>query len=102
MTKRILLLLLLSASLLQADPQVSSWVAGASTKYARIFTSTANRTSGTSATTWTNGTQVQSSPAYAGVNEVNTSSSWVYIRTTGLGAHVMGPWNNPNYPKNQA
>ncbi len=102
MTKLILLLLLISASLLHADPQISSWVAGASTKYARIFTSTANRTSGTTVTTWTNGTQAQSSPAYAGVNEVNTSASWVYIRTTGLGAHVMGPWNNPNYPKNQA
>lgn len=102
MTTRILLLLLFSASLLRADPQVTSWITGASTKYARIFTSAANRTSGTSATTWTNGTQAQSSPAYAGVNEVNTSTSWLYIRTTGLGAHVMGPWNNPNYPKNQA
>ena len=102
MHTRIFFLLLLTASLLHADPQVSSWVAGASTKYARIFTSTSNRTSGTSVTTWTNGTQAQSSPAYAGVNEVNTSANWVYIRTTGLGAHVMGPWNNPNYPKNQA
>ena len=85
-----------------ADPLITSWYTSISSKYARIYTSTANRTAGVSATTWTNGTQAQTNPAYAGVNEINSSASWVYIRSTGLGGHVMGPWNNPNYPKNQA
>ncbi len=39
-----------------------------------------------------------------------SSASWVYIRTTGLGSHVMGPWyldsaktqNFPNFPSNTA
>ena len=85
----------------KADPLQTSWLTSTSGKYARIYTSTANRTSGASVTTWS-GTISQSTPAYAGVNEVNYSPSWVYIRTSGLGAHVMGPWTNPNLPKNQA
>jgi hypothetical protein len=43
------------------------------------------------------------------VQEVYSSSNWVYIRSTGLGSHVMGPWYLnaahttafPNYPVNQ-
>ncbi len=80
-----------------ADPQLSSWLISASTKYARIYTSTANRTNGISTTTWTG----QTTPTYAGVHEIDYSSSWVYIRNTGLAPYVMGPWNNPNLPKNQ-
>jgi len=80
-----------------ADPLLSSWFTEASTKYARIYTSTANRSNGVSTTSWTG----QTLPTYAGVHEIDYSSSWVYIKNTGLAPYVMGPWNNPNLPKNQ-
>lgn len=92
-----------------ADPQLNSWYTDNSGKYARIFTTTANETAGASVTTWSRGAGVQTSPTYAGVNEISYSASWVYIRTTGLASHLMGPWyldtNNtpfPNYPSNTA
>jgi len=93
----------------KADPQLSSWLETYSTKYARIYTSDANKTSGTSVTTWTNGTQTQSLPAYAGVQDIYYSSSWIYLRTTGMASHIMGPWYGnsahtssfPNDPINQ-
>lgn len=92
-----------------ADPYVDAWFTANSGKYARIYTSDANKTAGTSVSTWSNGTQNQSLPAYAGVQEIYSSASWVYIRSTGLGSHVMGPWYLnaahtqafPNYPVNQ-
>ena len=56
-----------------ADPILSSWFTEASTKYARIYTSTANRAAGISTTTWSN----QTLPTYAGVHEINYSSNWV-------------------------
>jgi hypothetical protein len=110
MNFRFIPLLLAVASTALADPQLTSWFTANSGKYARIYTTTANQTSGTTATTWSRGQGTQSSPAYAGVNEVNSSASWVYIRTTGLASHVMGPWyldaNKamlfPNYPANTA
>lgn len=92
-----------------ADPYVDSWFTANSGNYARIYTSDANKTAGTAVTTWNNGSQNQSLPAYAGVQEIYSSASWVYIRSTGLGSHVMGPWylnaahtqSFPNYPLNQ-
>jgi len=84
-------------SALHADPQLSSWLTAGSTKYARIYTSTANRAAGISTNTWTG----QSLPTYAGVHEINYSPTWVYIKNSGLAPYVMGPWNNPNLPKNQ-
>jgi hypothetical protein len=84
-------------SVLHADPQLTSWFTEASTKYARIYTSSNNRTAGFSTTTWSN----QTSPTYAGVHEINYSPTWIYIRNSGLASYVMGPWNNPNLPKNQ-
>ena len=84
-------------SVLHADPQLSSWLTEASTKYARIYTSSNNRTAGISTTTWTG----QTSPTYAGVHEIDYSINWIYIKNTGLAPYVMGPWLNPNLPKNQ-
>ncbi len=91
------------------DPRTNSWLTTYSAKYARLYTTDANKTSGTSVTTWSNGTQIQSTPAYCGVQEMYSSANWVYIRTSGLGSHTMGPWYLnaartqvfPNYPKNQ-
>lgn len=81
----------------KADPLLSSWFTAGSTKYARIYTSTVNRSNGISTTAWTG----QSLPTYAGVHEINYSFNWVYIKNTGLAPYIMGPWNNPNLPKNQ-
>ena len=81
-----------------ADPYVDSWFTTYSARYARIYTSDANKTNSVSATTWSNGTQTQSLPAYSGVQEIYSSSNWVYIRSTGLGIHTMGPWQNGSFP----
>ena len=86
-----------------ADPQLTSWLTTYSGQYARVYTTTANRTSGTSATTWAN----QSPPAYADIPFVAYSASWVYIRAADLPSYVMGPWLNPQgavgtlWPTNQ-
>jgi hypothetical protein len=88
---------LLLGSFAHADPQLTSWFTAGSTKYARIYTSTANRTAGISTTTWTG----QASPTYAGVHEINYSPNWIYIRNSGLAPYIMGPWDNPNLPRNQ-
>lgn len=74
------------------DPRTNSWLTASSGTYARIYTTDANRTNGVTQTTWTNGSTSQSLPAYDGVQEIYSSASWVYIRSTGLGNHAMGPW----------
>ena len=89
--------LLVCASTARSDPILSSWFTGNTAKYARIYTSAANRTAGISITTWTG----QTLPTYAGVHEIDYSANWVYIRNTGLSSFIMGPWSNPNLPKNQ-
>ena len=93
-----ILLLLTAAQTLRADPQLTSWFTANSGKYARIYADTTSRTNGVSTPTWTG----QTSPVYSGVNEINSSSSWVYVRNSGMAGFVMGPWSNPNLPKNQA
>ncbi|MEY4488913.1 MAG: hypothetical protein RIQ79_1421 [Verrucomicrobiota bacterium] len=108
--KRLLLILSLALGSLisRADPQLTSWFTTNSGSYARIYQSTAAETAGTTSTTWTRGSGTQSSPTYADVSEVSYSASWVYIRTTGLASHFMGPWylnaakttNFPNFPSN--
>ncbi len=84
------------------DPRLTSWFTEFSGAYARVYTNAAAQATGVPATTWSNGSQVQSLPAYSGVQAVYSSSNWVYLRTTGLGSHVMGPWSAgfPNLPIN--
>jgi hypothetical protein len=87
-----------------ADPRTNSWLTSYTGRYARIYTNEAARTAGAATATWSNGTQTQALPAYAGVQAVYSSSNWVYLRTSGLAQHTMGPWQNgsfPNLPKNQ-
>jgi hypothetical protein len=84
-------LLAISATV-RADPQLSSWFTATSDQYARVYTTTAAETSGSSVTTWSRGMTTQSTPAYSGVHEVSYSNSWVYIKTSGLASHLMGPW----------
>lgn len=94
----------LSVMPLMADPRIDSWITQRAGRYARIYLNDAALRSGTSVTTWSNGTQTQSLPAYAGVQEVASDNDWVYVRTTGLALHTMGPWLNgafPNLPSNR-
>ncbi len=98
------------AAIAHADPQLTSWYTADSGQYARLYQSTAAETAGTVSKTWSRGMGVQSNPTYAGVSEIVYSASWVYIRTTGLAGHIMGPWyldaaktqNFPNFPSNTA
>lgn len=91
-------------------PLISSWFRKDTREYARIYPTLADLNSGTTVTTWSRGTGVQATPTYAGVHQIDYSASWVYIHTTGLASHIMGPWylnaakTNlfPNYPSNTA
>jgi hypothetical protein len=79
-------------SRVQADAQLTSWFTTNSGKYARVYLTTAEADAQTSFTTWSNSSISQSLPAYAGVQEVDYSTNWVYVRCSGLGFHFMGPW----------
>lgn len=91
-----------------ADPQLESWQTANTRRYARIYETDSARLAGTPVSTWTRGATSQTTPSYAGVIQVSSSTSWVYLRTSGLGTHVMGPWylnaahtqNFPSYPAN--
>jgi len=102
--------ILLAAPRVQADdPRTNSWLTTYSGKYARVYTNDTMKTAGTTLSNWSNGTLKQTNAAYCGVQEVYSSANWVYVRSTGLGSHVMGPWylNTqrtmmfPNLPVNQ-
>jgi hypothetical protein len=90
------------------DPRVTSWLVAPSGRYARLYESDAARTAGSAVTTWSRGRGNQSIPSYAGVMQVSYSANWVYLRSSGLGYHVMGPWylnadrtrQFPNFPAN--
>lgn len=107
---KIPLTLLSLAATAYASPQITSWYKDSSGAYARIYTSKATQAAGTAVTTWSRGQGTQSSPTYAGLSQVLYSDSWVYIRTTGLATHIMGPWyldtakttDFPNFPSNTA
>lgn len=75
-----------------ADPQLTSWFTAKSGQYARVYTNTAMEDAGAYVYTWSNSSFTQALPAYSGVQEVDYSTDWIYIRSTGLGFHIMGPW----------
>ena len=93
---------------ISSDARITSWLLAPSGDYARLYPSDAAKNAGTSVTTWSRGQGVQSLPTYAGVAQVSYSPDWVYLRSSGLGYHVMGPWylNTahtqlfPNFPAN--
>src|ERR1700756_4356390 len=92
-----------------ADPRTNCWFTTATGAYARVYTNDIMKAAGTTLTTWGNGTQAQTNPAYCGVQEVYSSPNWIYVRSTGLASYTMGPWylnaqHNqlfPNLPVNQ-
>ena len=99
--------LLLTLSL-SADPLLDSWLTELSGRYARIYPDNAAMDSQAPVTTWSRGQGTQAQPTYAGVNEIAADPNNVYIRTSNLGFHTMGPWYGaagnlfPNYPANTA
>lgn len=109
--KRLLPLLLLpflSLATAFADPVLNSWLTDLSGRYARIYPDNAARDAGAAVTTWSRGAGTQSQPTYAGINEIAADANNVYLRTTGLAFHIMGPWYGgngnlfPNYPSNRS
>ncbi|MEP4077349.1 sulfatase-like hydrolase/transferase [Haloferula sp.] len=108
MTKALASLLLFPLSL-AAAPIQSSWMTHLSGQYARVYPTTTEEVANLPATTWDHPTGAdQLAPTYAGVNEVSLTDDALYIRTSGLAFHVMGPWYVgdgglfPNYPSNIA
>ncbi len=100
--------LLITTAPLDATPLISSWFTDLSGRYARIYEDNDAVANQTPVTTWNRGEGVQEVPVYAGITEIAATEADVYIRTSNLGFHVMGPWyggnNNlfPNYPANRA
>ena len=99
---------ILSALALKADPLIHSWFTDLSGRYARIYEDNDAIANQTPVTTWNRGQGVQNEPVYAGITEVSSTATDVYIRTSNLGYHIMGPWYGgngnlfPNYPSNRA
>lgn len=105
--------LLLTAAILSAqvsaNPLTSSWFTDYSGQYARIYPTTEDEIANAPVTTWNHPSgNDQLLPAYAGVSEISTTDTDLYIRTSGLAFHTMGPWYGgngnlfPNYPGNIA
>ena len=90
------------------DPALGSWQTSQTRSYARIYATDAARLAGSSVTTWSRGNTAQTTPSYAGVIQISASANWVYLRSSGLATHVMGPWYGnlartqpfPSFPAN--
>jgi hypothetical protein len=91
------------------DARTNCWFTSYAGQYARVYTNSALQAAGTSQTTWANTSMSQSLPSYCGVQEVYSSTNWIYVRSTGLASYTMGPWYLdaahsmlfPNLPTNQ-
>lgn len=107
----VLIIILNTGSTARAGSLITSWLTTYSGQYARIYTNDVCKTNGVSVTAWTNtsGGTIQQLPVYCGVQEIYSSTNWVYIRSSGLASHIMGPWYLnaahtqlfPNYPTNE-
>ena len=56
-------------------PLVTSWFTANSSQYARIYPTLADQTARTSATTWSRGAGVQTTPTYADVHQIDFSTT---------------------------
>jgi hypothetical protein len=88
----------LAATVWADDPRTNSWLTGTAGQYARLYTNTAAALADKSVTVWNyssiDGTTVdnkQPLPVYSGVQEIYSSSNYVYIRCSSLPAQTMGP-----------
>lgn len=94
---------------MSGDPWLDSWSLEEVGRYARIYETTAAQSSGVSSTTWSRNSLTQAVPTYSGVQAIYSASNAVYVRSSGLGFQVMGPWylnaaktgDFPNFPINQ-
>ncbi len=95
------------------DPHITSWLTANSAKYARVYETTSDKTSGNAVSTWprsglTNGGGGQATAAYSDIQRVAYSTNYVYIYTTGYPSYTMGNWLTPNgqtytsWPANRA
>lgn len=78
-------------------PLFTSWQTGNSSRYARVWQTTADRVAGTTSATWPraglrSAGGGQASPAYSDIQRVSYSANYVYVYATGLSSHMMGPW----------
>ncbi len=101
------LFILFAAQLVVATPITSTWFTDLSGQYARIYTDAETEAANLAVTTWEHPTgNSQLTPTYSGVHEISVTNTNLYIRTSGLGFHVMGPWLGGrggifnNYPGN--
>ena len=90
-----------------ASPITTSWFTELSGQYARIYPDLETEVANISSTSWDHPTgSDQLSPTYAGVHEISVTDTDLYIRTSGLAFHIMGPWFGGrgdifnNYPGN--
>ncbi len=78
-----------------ADPRLTQWLTGNSTKYARVTETTTTAP----VSTWPSPgipknaqSPTQTLPAYADVQQVLYSNNFVYVKSADLASHRMGPW----------
>lgn len=114
-TKRILIALLAlgTGHALRAEPLTTSWLTIEGARYARIYRTQADALAGISVTNWFTGGRIvagaQTNPVYAGVQSIRISTNYVYVQSSAMAHHIMGPWyldatkTNlfPNYPSRQ-
>lgn len=70
------------------DALTDSWLTDHSGQYARIYTSKEAALASNAVSTWTG----QTLPAYSDIQQIQSSSNWIYVITTGLPSHLTGPW----------
>lgn len=75
-----------------ADPQLTSWYTLDAGHDASIYRTDADKLSGRTETTWSNGRNSQPQPVQSGIEQILYSANWIYIRSTGLASQTMGPW----------
>src|SRR2546421_9001276 len=96
-----------------SDPHITTWLTSRSGQYARVYETTADKSSDNAVSTWppsglTNSGGGQATAAYADVQRVAYSNNFVYIYTTGLAGYTMGNWLSPTgnvfmfWPTNRA
>ncbi|MEM9479211.1 MAG: sulfatase-like hydrolase/transferase [Verrucomicrobiota bacterium] len=90
---------LLTVTAAGANPLLDSWFTEFSGRYARAYTTLAQQAAQDPGTTWdhpTAGRSEQLVPTYSGVHEISYTATQVFVRSTGLGSHIMGPWFGAN------
>ncbi len=83
------LALVAQPSAVLGDPQLSSWFTEYSGRYASLYP---DKYATEPVTTWSHGQGNQLQPAYAGVTDIRYDANWIYITSSGMPFHPMGPW----------